>query len=250
MVNVKRFASFAFIIAILTTILFLSGCSHINPNQTIEESTMLDDITYSGDTETSNQETGEEHYFVRAWNDFIKPVADAEARNFRYLFVDLDGDGEDEMLTYKELWKPPVTNIWFVTPYLCVFDIENGKEIRVSMEVETHDLFNSTMIYANPLNKIIISEYATEGFYEYVICTYKDEAINSQVVQRSGRESDNENWQETNKLEVPPGNGKYFMRYLGLGTQHFGEWDDDYYLFSNPFYDLVDDSEKMKSYKK
>ena len=256
-----------FLMGILVTV-FLSGCLSA-VNQTKGEIAPFNEIIHPTTTETASPETANpdpettspdtadpeidsydmalyiDDYFVRAWDDFIKPVSGVETRNARRLFVDLDGDGEEELLAYKELWAPPYpeTNIWIVTPYLCVFDLEKGKEISALMEVETYDLFYSTMIYVNPLNQIIISEYATEGFYEYVICAYKDGVINSQTEIRNGFEPDNEHWQDAAKLNFPPGSEGYPMRYLGLGTQHWGDWDDDFYLYSNPLYDLVDDSD-------
>ena len=88
--------------------------------------------------------------------------------NERYLFSDLDEDGTDEMIAYKEIWRE---DEYAPTPYLSIFDIADRNEISLQVEIDI-SYYYYARIYLSALNRIIIEDNMMEGYYSYSILTY------------------------------------------------------------------------------
>ena len=212
------------------------------PASTSEQTADLTTPDNNADNLDSTHGDTSEHYYARAWERFLESTGGEAIENARYLFADLDDDGADEMIAYKELRSE---DSYTAAPYMTIFDIADGDEIEMPIEIDV-SFYYYARIYLNALNNIVIEDDETEGFFSYRICAYDNGVVSYRTDVKNGQEADIEDWEFENKLSRPwDDNPDYPLRFIGLG-QLFYEADDSE---DSLVHKLIDDSEKMVLYR-
>ena len=188
-----------------------------------------------------------EHYYPRAWKQFSEIPGGDEINkiiNARFIFADLDGDGAEEMIAYKEVLAE---GEYISAPCLSIFDIEGGQELCTEVEIGI-DYFYYAKVYLNALNRIIIEDNIMEGYFSYSIYSYENGRAVARSEERNGHEPDIEEWETENRLVRPFGesNPDYPFRYLGLGQLFHESYEPGMPSLVD---ELADDSEKMEQYR-
>ena len=187
-----------------------------------------------------------EHFFFRAWDEFLHSYNIGEVQNELYMFADLDGDGEDEMIAYRENLSE---HQYSSEPHMTIYDYENGNEISVPVPLNI-GFYYYAKIYLSALNQIIVEDNATEGYFYYDIYSYKNGTITVITEERNGLEDDIAEWEVANALVRPwaDENPDYPFRYIGLGMLYYESYDPD--SGDASIVDrLASDSAKMAAYQ-
>ena len=187
-----------------------------------------------------------EHFYVRAWKEFLHVYNTSEVINERYVFADLDDDGEDEMIAYMEIHSE---DEYGSAPYMTIFDYEDGAEFSVPVKLGI-GFHYYTRIYLSALNRIVVEDNALEGYFSYNIFTYANGKVSVTTEERNGHEPDIEKWEMKNKLVRPwaDDNPDHPFRYIGLGHLYYESYDPESGEDS-VVGKLVDDSAKMAAYQ-
>ena len=205
------------------------------------------DVPYNPDDPLGPTHTPiSEHFFFRAWDEFLHSYNIGEVQNELYMFADLDGDGEDELIAYRELQS---AGEYVSVPYMTIYDYENGAELSVPVELGV-GFYYYTRIYLSVLNQIIVEDNATEGYFSYSIFTYKNGAVSVFAEERNGLENDIDAWEVANGLVRPwaDENPDYPFRFIGLGKLYYESYDPD--SGDASIVDrLASDSTKMAAYQ-
>ena len=228
------------------------------PVYTADETADAPDPVTTPTVDTTPEETPEvipataetpkpEVFFVQAWREFLASSETDKTVNELYMFTDLDGDGEDEMVAYKEVWKDE--EAMTPVPHLTIFDVEGISGIGVPLEINT-GYYYYARIYLNALNQIVFEDNIMEGYFSYEVYAYKNGNVEMTYYEKNGQEPDIKDWEDENKLLRPwsEDNHENILRYIGLG-QIFHESYDDAPSDDAIVKQLYSDTEKMQVYK-